>query len=40
MFALGSGVLREMTKKHEYFIVLIGLDHAGKTVGLAIKCFR
>jgi len=35
MFALGNGVFREMTKKHEYFVVLIGLDQAGKSVSRA-----
>lgn len=32
MFTLGRGVYNELTKKEEFFVVILGLDNAGKTV--------
>lgn len=32
MFALSKGVYDEMVRKDEFFVVLLGLDGAGKTV--------
>uniref|UniRef100_A0A915DWT1 ADP-ribosylation factor-related protein 1 n=1 Tax=Ditylenchus dipsaci TaxID=166011 RepID=A0A915DWT1_9BILA len=31
MFALGRGMYKELIRKEEFFVVLIGLDNAGKT---------
>lgn len=32
MFALVKGVYGEMTRRDEYFVAVLGLDGAGKTV--------
>lgn len=32
MYALGRGLIHQMTKKDEYNIAILGLDDAGKTV--------
>ncbi|KAI1727334.1 ADP-ribosylation factor family domain-containing protein [Ditylenchus destructor] len=31
MFSLGKGLYKEMVKKDEYFVAVLGLDNAGKT---------
>ena len=36
MYSLLSGFYRYMFKKEEYFVLILGLDNAGKTVSLAL----
>lgn len=33
MFALSKGLITQMVKKDEYYVTILGLDDAGKTVG-------
>lgn len=33
MFSLISGLMHYLFKRSEYFILIVGLDNAGKTVG-------
>jgi hypothetical protein len=37
MFALVKGVYGEITKREEYFISILGLDNAGKSVCLSFN---
>lgn len=37
MYHLLSGLYKQWTQKEEYFIIILGLDNAGKTVALLLN---
>jgi len=40
MFSLMSGLWKYMFQKEEYFVLILGIDNAGKTVIIIIYCYQ
>lgn len=40
MYTLLSGFYNYLTRKEEYYVLIIGLDNAGKTVSLCFSPYR